>query len=1777
MAPKVNQPSPSTATGGDGAYTGKADAYVPIFSGQQTDYREFRRRCDLYEAKMKLASREKETVFNIVTLLQGRAWDLIEDMGVDDLKAEGSYQAVLKRLDAAFKYEPLTELPNDFEAFFVKLQRRQGQTLQDYAQDFQYAERRLTATHKVNLPEKVRAWWYLRTSGITREQRQLVMTQLGEDGLTLEKTMKAMNFILGQDTKFESTGARWNRGSTELRTAYYAGDYDEEEIEDEAYWEQDDEPWDEDEAYYAGGEDDATYQETEENFDPEEYDEIFSAYVDAKSHLNKMRTSRGFYPVVAMVQGPQAPRQFSRPQGKGKSKGGSKGKKVKGKSKGHGGGKGSTVRQRGRDALGNIICLRCGTAGHLAKNCPRDSGAGGDKKRKVGDGGEDSSIMMAENFDMSEDDDDSDSDDVAVQDQGAASVLGSKRQVRKYLKCLLECGVDLEAEVSIYQCSKGFRFGNSQREVTNVCCLFPVYIGGKKRRILCYVIDGEAPILIGRPMLERLGMAVDFANQKVRYGKDLEWQPATFGKKGEYIIRLTQNIGTCREEQPHEILMPQDFEDHIDIYHKLPLSVLTKSGPLDQHMSSPATEMDSTDNFLADINGMNEEVSHNVSQPGHARFVQFDVQERGESEEKTEDAEEAATPSPTSRASDDQNRAGNSMTRDSRQNSVESGSSEEMEPEPVPSASPSLKLEGMLPTPSPQRPDSPLSDSPESVGEMRKLQPSHMRTMIYEAARMKKDQEVMLAEASRPREKVYLIWEVYAGRGRITQRIETMRVGGANIKGEKFSLATGWDFSKKSDQLKFLRRLRDEEPDEVFLSPECRLWSMLQELSASRSDQARQDLIAKRQDDHDVHLNFVATVYRHQQRNHRNAHIEHPWTSRAWRTKAFRNLKGMQTYVDQCALGLKMENDHGKILPVKKPTCIFTSKYYLNEKMRPFQCSGDHQHTPLEGGIKGRGSRSKIAENYPEKMAAIIAECLAHQPTEDEILAAEEAEIAEPEEAGEGEREEPLQPMEDEDTEVIKANRELRKQVGSRPVDYVARLHKNLGHPSPEVLIQMLKEVQATEDVILAAKHYLCKGCYHRKKPGQAPPAAGISSTTFNHRLQVDSSWIQVAEGRRCILTICDEATRFVALRLLKSERSTEFIKGVERAWIRHFGMPKIIRVDSAKGWSATAIREWTSEKGIALEVSPAEAHSWLAAVERKHQVTRRALELYMEDIGSITNKGLEEACIYVPPRINQLSWTRGFSPYQWVIGKTPQQDLSLTSELYNPGVDPDDATAFVKTQEKRMKAACAFMKADSDAKLRRAMNQKYMELKDEIRLGQSCYYWRIQGTGHLKKNKWRGPAVCIAHETSNDTGKVVVLWLVHGTSLLRCAPQHVRPAVEDANVQIAHNPGAALKALEDLRARSTTQFRDMLSKQRGAKDMVMEEMIEEYAEEDFQQLGGDPGVIPDFEDERDYSPSIARDDPRLQEMQDEFDRIAQDEQRLRDEEEGVAVFNKGTMPGIVSFMIPQLHDRERTPRRTERTATPTTTRTEEIPLHRGQDDVPEAEGESPRKKIRSAGSKKARTGASASSTPLQPQPAEVPELPARPEAEDDELMVEDVWFVNTTEGNFPTGWVCVDNMFEIDEVWLAAENVRRGEVVERRLNVEEREQFIQAKMKELQTFFSNSVWEFAAPEFVEKNRARMITARWVLTWKWDETTNRPKAKARLVLRGFEDPDLFGLEKSSPTAGRGGKMWILCMAAIHKWQVICGDVRAAFLSGAGFTREIVVKLPRDCNLRRGLL
>ena len=72
---------------------------------------------------------------------------------------------------------------------------------------------------------------------------------------------------------------------------------------------------------------------------------------------------------------------------------------------------------------------------------------------------------------------------------------------------------------------------------------------------------------------------------------------------------------------------------------------------------------------------------------------------------------------------------------------------------------------------------------------------------------------------------------------------------------------------------------------------------------------------------------------------------------------------------------------------------------------------------------------------------------------------------------------------------------------------------------------------------------------------------------------------------------------------------------------------------------------------------------------------------------------------------------------------------------------------------------------------------------------------------------------------------------------------------------------------------------------------------------------------------------------------------------------------------------------------------------------------------------------------------------------------------------------------------------------------------------------------------------------------RWVHTWKVDENTGETKAKARLVVKGFIDPDTTEIRSESPTLSRFSRQLFLRLSASRGFRLRKGDVKTAFLSG----------------------
>ena len=130
-----------------------------------------------------------------------------------------------------------------------------------------------------------------------------------------------------------------------------------------------------------------------------------------------------------------------------------------------------------------------------------------------------------------------------------------------------------------------------------------------------------------------------------------------------------------------------------------------------------------------------------------------------------------------------------------------------------------------------------------------------------------------------------------------------------------------------------------------------------------------------------------------------------------------------------------------------------------------------------------------------------------------------------------------------------------------------------------------------------------------------------------------------------------------------------------------------------------------------------------------------------------------------------------------------------------------------------------------------------------------------------------------------------------------------------------------------------------------------------------------------------------------------------------------------------------------------------------------------------------------------------------------------------------------------------------------KGEISEKHLTAAEKELFLQAKVKELQSFFENGVWEFSTS--ADAIPERTLTSRILLKWS-KNTDGTPRAKARLVVRGFNDVDALNgnLDTASPTTSRLSRSILLTVSSCLRWKAWAADVSTAFLQG----------LPQECQL-----
>ena len=126
-------------------------------------------------------------------------------------------------------------------------------------------------------------------------------------------------------------------------------------------------------------------------------------------------------------------------------------------------------------------------------------------------------------------------------------------------------------------------------------------------------------------------------------------------------------------------------------------------------------------------------------------------------------------------------------------------------------------------------------------------------------------------------------------------------------------------------------------------------------------------------------------------------------------------------------------------------------------------------------------------------------------------------------------------------------------------------------------------------------------------------------------------------------------------------------------------------------------MKTFLEQKGVQPQVAPGEAHTRLGIVERRHMVLRTAVENYLDNAAvEKTIDTVREAVNHVAPVMNNLSFTRGYTPSQWVLNSNPRDPTALTSDEFNPSIHHDALTNpdFEAEMQRRTAAKLAFMKS---------------------------------------------------------------------------------------------------------------------------------------------------------------------------------------------------------------------------------------------------------------------------------------------------------------------------------------------------------------------------------------------------------------------------------------------------------------------------------------------------
>eukprot|EP00435_Cladocopium_sp_Y103_P032199 s207_g8.t1 len=1287
---------------------------VRYFSGDSEDSKEYKRWktwcCNKLLTLHKLPKSARGSY--VYTLLSGKALEAIEHLEPSTYQCDGGDEVIWKLLDSRFPQKEKVDELGEIMGEVFSLRVKEGESMKMWTARSQEVFERCNRKTGVSFPDQARGWLTLHRSGLTEEQKAVVIARASGD-LNREPISVALRSC------YPDLIVR-KKAAASVEEVFPVEDGD------------DDLPVDSEFSDVAGLLEDHMHESENagEDFPESDVAEVLAAtWREKRQELNRLQKSRQF----------------------------GKAKEVR-----------RSFRVEVEELKAKTSCHKCGKRGHWARECPSAKGQSKGAKASGSTTTTSGAAAVVSHMDSAVDFVASvvqpmsmleqlrkranQSDIVAgdelnvvglvsspgygVLDSGCGRTIVGANTLKEFEKIWIQKGMPSPEFVTE---THQFKYGNGEVETSSKVVLMPVTLAGKKGVIRASIVRGDAPLLVSRSALKKLGASLDFARDTLRlFGQEV---PLQVNLAGQYVVHLVADVSDS---------LGGAFAEVMSVDRRSEVCAETVVEPVSSENADVHSSQAVADPIV---------MSPAASQPSDAKVE--DVHDPPISVWVQENSGVSKIPL-LSQDGPQWHKVVRRIVRSAdsfkvlADHSIAPGTVQKntLHPLNVPDQHVITEYHFVGPAcfPAASRKSSESSSWKPTARQSRQLH-----------SQVKVSHEVCSAEGVSEGDRIRLM-EVFSP-PRFAPVVEAQ-----GFKARSYDLKTGYDLSTASDRKKVEQDLVQHRPELLVLSPPCtheggwfnlnctkmERWEYLQLKARSRS-----------------YIRWCCKLYRLQVSLGGRAFFEHPTGAHTWGYPEVQSLCKCHTTVKlhMCRFGLQLP--HSERL-IRKSTRLLVSDPEM--KGLGLLCPGPSDpahkvHDVVQGHAPGVPSVSQYVGAYTPKFVHAVLEYVPLFRSQPALCVHEDCVI----------------PQQWEQVLAVSETKPTKEEL----LPVIKKLHQNLGHPPNTDMVRILRHAQASPEAIELARHFECDFCKSMAKPKVPLPAQPNRVHEFNHQIGIDvknlRGWLPNQKVKA--LNIVDTASSFQrVIPFFQQETASVLRKLLADHWIAWTGAPKEIVLDPAQTNLGEHLVGPCELEGSHIRPIAAGAHWQLGKTESHGGWFAHVLDKIIEEHQP---KSQEEwlQCVMHAHVKNQMIQVHGYSPHQFVFGR----GVNIPDDLLNEPVSVVPATAslteenLAKSQAMRTTARIALARLQDDRSARVALlarPRKHFEFKP----GDSVAYWRCQKwiQGKLQQGgRWYGPAVVIGTVGRN-------LILIHRKQLLRCAPEQVRPSTSEEK-QLSSTPQVEL------------------------------------------------------------------------------------------------------------------------------------------------------------------------------------------------------------------------------------------------------------------------------------------------------------------------------------------------------------------------------------------------